>query len=83
MNLSGSSKKGVGVFLRVDISIKNKPTSHTVSLALVYVLSSDSAMHASFVMQLASYAITANGVCNYLLVPSLAQCCFIGASCLT
>ena len=28
-------------------------------------------------------AITANGICQYLLVPPLEHCCFFGASCLT
>ena len=30
-----------------------------------------------------SDAITTNGICQYLLVPPLEQCCFFGASCLT
>ena len=44
MNLSGSYiKEGVGcIFESCDISLKNMPTSHTVSLALVICACSDS-----------------------------------------
>ena len=52
-----------------DISLKNTPTSHPVSLALAH-LRSDSGM--LFCHEFA-YAITANGDCLYLLVPPLAH----------
>ena len=45
MNLSGTSKRRVGVFSRVVIFLsKNTPTSRAVSLALVMYACSDSAM---------------------------------------
>ena len=78
MNSSGSTKRGVGVFLRVVIyPLKNTPTSHAVSLALL-------CMHAVILQCLFCHAlaITVNGGCLHLLVPPPAQCYFFSASCL-
>ena len=37
MNLSGSSKRGVGVFSNYDISLESTPTSHAFSLSPIDV----------------------------------------------
>ena len=72
MNLRSSSKRGVGVFFKsCDISLKNTPTSHPVSLAPLNTYAcGDSGM--LFCREFA-YAITENSVCLYLLVPPLAH----------
>ena len=69
MNLSGSSKKGVGVYL-CDISLENMLTSHAVSLALFMYTCIDSFYH------VLTHIIIANGFCLHLLVSSLAWCFF-------
>ena len=76
MNLSGSSKRGVGIFLRVVIFLLKIHPPHTqlVSPYLCTLLQ-------CFSFLALAYAITASGVCLHLLVPPLAQCCFFGASC--
>ena len=53
-----------------DISLKNTPTSHPVSLAPLTYACSDSGM--LFCHEFAD-AITENSVCLYLLVPPLAH----------
>ena len=80
MNLSSFSKRGLGIFLRVVmyIPLGNIPASHTVSLVLVMYTCCDSAMP---LLSCICLCITANGVRLHLLAPSLAQCCFFGASC--
>ena len=45
-------ERGGHIFESCNISLKNTPTSHTVSLALVICACSDSASYASFVMHL-------------------------------
>ena len=64
---------GWDVFSRVVIYLKNTPTSHAVSLALVmytHVVILQSLFCHTF-----AYAITANSIWLRLLVPPLAQCC--------
>ena len=68
-NFSGSSKRVVGIVLRVMIVLTN-----TVSLALY-----DSSM----LLLSCTYAITANDACHFLLVRPLAHYCFFGVSTLT
>ena len=71
-------KKGGGhIFESCDISLKNTPTLHAVSLALFMYTYSDLAM--PFCHALAY----ANGPCLHLLVPPLVWCYLFGASCLT
>ena len=69
-------KEGGHIFKNCDISLENAHTSHAVSLALVICACSDSAMPLCYKL---AYATTANGVCLHLLVPPLAQYCFLGA----
>ena len=77
MNLRSSLKRGGGcIFKSCDIFLENMPTSHAVSLALFIYGCRDSAMF--FFFHVLAYAIIINGVCHHLLVPPLAQCCFLG-----
>ena len=74
-------KRVLGLFLRAvhDIFLENTPTSHVISLALVFFVHAVTLQHLS--CHALAYYITANGVCLHLLVPPLAHCCFC-ASCL-
>ena len=67
-------KVGGFIFKSCDISLKNMPTLHAVSLPIFMHACNDSAIYASFCSTIA-YEMTANGVCLHLLVPPLAQCC--------
>ena len=80
MNSSGSTKRGVGVFLRVVIyPLKNTPTSHAVSLALL-------CMHA--VMPLLSCisnsskwclpSLVSPSSCTVLLLAYITACTVVG-----
>ena len=63
-------KGGECIFKSCDISLKNTPTLHAVSLPIFMYACSDSAM-----LLFVPLLLTANGVCLHLLVPPLAQCC--------
>ena len=70
MNLRSSSKREVGILLRVVIFLSKICPPHT---RLVYPCVSEHVAILQFVM------CSVNGVWLHLLVPLLAQCCFFGA----
>ena len=72
MNLSGSSKRRVGVFLLVVIFLSKICPPHTQSVFAVILQ--------CFFFHMLALCTTGNGVCIHLLV--LAQYCFFDASCL-
>ena len=83
INLSGSSKRGVGIFSRVVMFLLNiYPPQMQLVKFYMYLCLHAVILQCLFCYALA-YAITANGACLHLLVPPLAIYRLFVASCIT
>ena len=69
MNLTGSSKRGVGIFLIIFLSKYAHLTPHTSYILSLNCLCTHAVILQSLFCHALAYAITANGICLHLLVP--------------